>query len=115
MKTVVPILMLLLCASTVFAEVRTGTREVLLDNERVEVVRLTYPAGAESGMHSHEYPHRVVYVVKGGTLHMVPGDVEQPPQTVQVIAGQTAFVPAATHNVRNVGDTEVVLIETEIK
>ena len=102
-------------APSCFAEPPQVTREVLLDNDQVEVVRLTYPAGSESGMHTHEYPNRVVYVVKGGTLEMVSADSDQPPRTMPVADGQAGFVPAATHNVRNIGDTEVVLIETEIK
>lgn len=109
------ILVLLAWAPLCSAEPQFGTREVLLDNDRVEVVRLTYPAGTESGMHAHAHPNRVVYVVKGGTLEMVPSDSSQPPRTMQLTEGQAAFVQAATHNVRNVGDTEVVLIETEIK
>ncbi len=97
------------------AETVVGTREVLLDNEQVEVVRLTYPAGTESGMHSHRYPHRVAYVVKGGTLELVPEDPAKPPEVLTVPDGKVLFLPAATHNVRNIGTTEVVLVETEIK
>jgi mannose-6-phosphate isomerase-like protein (cupin superfamily) len=88
---------------------------VLLDNLAVEVVRLTYPAGTESGMHTHEHPNRVAYVVSGGALEMIPGDPEQPRQRLEVTDGQAIYLPATTHNVRNVGQTEVVLIETEIK
>ena len=49
-------------------------REVVLDNASVEVVRLTYPAGTESGMHTHIHPNRVVYFVKGGKLELVPAE-----------------------------------------
>lgn len=97
------------------AEDGGAAREVLLDNPTVQVVRLTYPAGSESGMHTHEYPHRVVYVVQGGTLEMVPEDAEAPRPRMEVTAGQAVFVPGGTHNVRNVGETEVVVVETEIK
>jgi mannose-6-phosphate isomerase-like protein (cupin superfamily) len=97
------------------ANATQGAREVLLDNSEVQVVRLTYPPGSESGMHGHEYPNRVIYVVRGGVLEMIPGNGAKPMQTVEVTDGQVAYVPAMTHNVRNVGDSEVVLIETEIK
>ena len=57
----------------------------------------------------------VAYVVTGGELEMVPGDPEQPRQRLEVTDGQAIYLPATTHNVRNVGETDVVIIETEIK
>jgi len=115
MKPITSLSILVLLSSPCLAEPSLGTREVLLDNPTVQVVRLTYAAGSESGVHTHEYPHRVTYVVKGGTLEMIPGDGDTPRQSVQVKGGQAIFLPATRHNVRNIGDTEIVLIETEIK
>lgn len=115
MKNAGVFIVLGLFSSLSLAEKMASTREVLLDNEQVEVVRLTYPAGTESGMHSHRYPHRVAYVVKGGTLELVPEDPAKPPEVLTVPDGKVLFLPAATHNIRNVGTTEVVLVETEIK
>lgn len=97
------------------ADAAQGTREVLLDNNDVEVVRLTYPAGAESGMHTHKYHHRVVYFVKGGTLLLEPEDKNQASKQLEVVDGQTLYLPATTHNVRNIGSTEVIIVETELK
>jgi len=115
MRNTVVCILLSLFSSCCLAEAATGTREVLLDNEQVEVVRLTYPAGTESGMHSHRYPNRVAYVVKGGTLELVPEDPAKRPEVLTVPDGKVLFLPAATHNVKNVGTTEVVLVETELK
>jgi mannose-6-phosphate isomerase-like protein (cupin superfamily) len=97
------------------ASAGSGTREVLLDNETVEVVRLTYPAGSESGMHSHQYPNRVAYFVRGGKVELVPGDLQESSKVLEVKDGESLFLPATTHNVKNVGDTEIIIIETEIK
>ncbi len=91
------------------------TRELLIDNATVEVVRLTYPAGSESGMHTHPHPHRVAYVIRGGVLELVPADGAGPSRSMEVTEGQAIFLPAATHNVRNIGQTEIVIVETEIK
>ena len=42
------ILMMLLASPSIsLADIKLGTREVVLNNEKVEVVRLTYPAGSE--------------------------------------------------------------------
>ena len=92
-----------------------GQREVLLDNDIVEVVRLTYPVGTESGIHTHTHPNRAVYFVKGGKLELVPEDTQKKSKVINVPDGKSLFLPATTHNVRNIGDTEVIIIETEIK
>ena len=98
-----------------FAQADIGTREVILDNESVQVVRLTYPVGTESGMHTHEFPHRAVYFVKGGRLSLIANDEAKTERIIEVKEGQALFLPATTHNVRNVGQTEIVIIETELK
>lgn len=112
-SAVLTLLPALLCNMAQAAEAGS-TREVLLDNDTVQVVHLIYPPGTESGMHTHPYPHRVVYVVKGGTLELIPGD-GSPPVRMSAEPGQVVFRPADWHNVRNAGNTEVELIETEIK
>jgi len=98
-----------------FAKDNLGKREVLLSNDKVEVVRLTYPPGTESGMHTHIYPNRTVYFVKGGTLELVSDNASQASKIIEAPAGQLLYLPAMTHNVKNIGDTEVILIENEIK
>lgn len=110
----IAIILLFFSASNIAGEVR-GKKEILLNNSDVEVVRLTYPAGAESGMHTHKHPNRVVYFVKGGKLSLIPKDKQQQAKIINVSDGKTIFLPATTHNVKNIGDTEIVIVETEIK
>ncbi len=98
-----------------FASDKQGKREVLLDNAAVEVVRLTYPAGAESGMHTHAHPNRVVYFVKGGMLELIPKNKQQKVKILNVADGKTLYLPSTTHNVKNIGKTEIIIVETEIK
>ena len=98
-----------------FAADLHGTKEMLLDNEQVQVVRLSYPPGAESGMHTHQFPNRVVYFVSGGKLELIPDDATIENLILEVKDGDTLFVPATTHNVKNIGSTKLVMIETEIK
>jgi mannose-6-phosphate isomerase-like protein (cupin superfamily) len=108
-------ILLALQASHGVADTKLGTREVLLENDTVEVVRLTYPVGSESGMHTHIHPSRAVYFVKGGRIELIPLDEQKPGIVIDAPDGKVLFVQATTHNVKNVGDTEVILIETEIK
>jgi quercetin dioxygenase-like cupin family protein len=88
---------------------------VLLDNDRVLMVRNTFPPGKSSGLHTHEYPQRTVYVVQGGRLLLQPADPAQPVRTIEVTTGSALMLPAQSHNIRNVGETTVILIETELK
>jgi mannose-6-phosphate isomerase-like protein (cupin superfamily) len=111
---IIPIILLVFSTSSIANE-KHGKKEVLLDNSSVEVVRLTYPVGAESGMHTHKHPNRVVYFVKGGILELIPEDKQSQSKVINVADGQTLFLPATTHNVKNIGHTEVIIVETELK
>ena len=93
----------------------SSANTLLLNNDHVEVVRLSYPPGTESGMHSHQHPHRVVYVEQGGILELVPADQTKESKTITLPTGAALFLPGTTHNVKNIGDTNVILVETEIK
>jgi mannose-6-phosphate isomerase-like protein (cupin superfamily) len=115
MKSIFVTILLFVCSTVSQANEKLGNREVLLDNSDVEVVRLTYPVGAESGMHTHIHPNRVVYFVKGGTLEIVPKDKMEKPKILDVPDGKTLFFPTTTHNIKNIGNTEIVIVETEIK
>ncbi|GAA3919609.1 hypothetical protein GCM10022277_13830 [Litoribacillus peritrichatus] len=97
------------------ADIVYGDKEVLINNDTVEVVRLTYPAGSQSGMHTHQYPHRVVYVAQGGVIELKPSQPDKSSKVLNLKTGQALYLPATTHNVINVGESEVVLVETEIK
>jgi len=115
MKPLVCFALLLTLSSPVFADPVLGTREVLLENDDVQVVRLTYPPGTESGMHSHQFPHRVVYFVKGGNLQLVPADPQAEPDVFMVGDGEAVYLPAVEHNVKNIGESEIVILEVEVK
>lgn len=95
------------------AQVTLGKKEILLDNDKVEVVRLVYPPNSESGMHSHEFASRTIYVVEGGELALISENSAS--KKVTLTAGQVLYMPSSTHNIKNIGNTKVVIIETELK
>ena len=106
----------LFLSSQLFAEAALlGTREVLLDNEKVEMVRLTYPPGTESGVHNHPYDHRALYVIEPGKLQLIPVAKSEPSRILDLEKGMALFLPGTTHNVRNIGESTIILLETEIK
>lgn len=96
-------------------QANSSTKEILIDNDKVEMARMVYPAGSESGIHTHAYPTRTVYFIKGGKLELIPANKSQETRVLEAVAGQTLYLPATTHNVRNIGTTEIIIIETEIK
>ena len=108
-------LILLVCTFSGFSQVQLASKQVLLDNQQVEVVRAVYPVGTESGMHTHHFANRVVYFVQGGQLELISGDATQKPTILIAEKGKTLFLPATTHNVKNIGHTQVIIVETEIK
>ena len=115
MKSIIYTIFLMIISTPVLTDPKPATSEVLLDNQAVQVIRLTYPAGTESGMHTHKFSNRVVYFVRGGTMELVPADGQGKSQVLKVADGEAVYMPAVTHNVKNIGDNEVVIVETEIK
>jgi mannose-6-phosphate isomerase-like protein (cupin superfamily) len=115
MKSIITILTLLCGSMPCLADVAYGSKEILLDNDTVEVVRLTYPVGTQSGMHKHIHPNRAVYFVKGGELTLMSADKNKENKVLTIPDGKTLFLPATTHNVVNSGNREIIIIETEIK
>jgi len=109
------LLFLLVLSTTTLTESKRGSREVILDNDKVQVVRLIYPSGTESGMHTHQFPNRTVYFIKGGKLELISDDKNKLSTILDVADGKILYLPATTHNVKNIGNTEVILIENEIK
>jgi mannose-6-phosphate isomerase-like protein (cupin superfamily) len=45
----------------------------------------------------------------------VPADAQADSDTLIVGDGEAVYLPAATHNVKNIGDDEIVILEVEIK
>ena len=108
------LLIVLSIVSTNILAQNAASKEVLLDNESVQMLRLTYPVGTESGFHTHIAPFRTVYVVQGGKLELIP-EGQTNGKLIEAKTGTAMYLPAATHNIRNAGETDIVLIETELK
>lgn len=86
-------------------------KKVLLDNEKVRVMEVVFPPGVATAWHSH--PDHSVYAATGGRIQIT--DKGKPAATIDVKAGTAMFLPAVTHMAKNVGNTTLKLIVTEIK
>ena len=75
----------------------------------IRILMADYKPGTVSAMHSH--PDLVLYVISGAKVEFTAKDGTK--QVMTLDKGMTAIVPADTHSVKNVGNTnaKVVLIE----
>ncbi len=83
-----------------------------MDNEQVHVFELRLQPDGASPLHTHDYA-RVVYVLQAGTLELAKPDGTA--KRKELTPGKVVWRPAETHTVTNVGDSEVRLVEIEVK
>ncbi len=82
-----------------------------IDNELVRVTRWTFAPGAETGHHRHDYDY-VICPVTDGRMRI---DDANGSRVAELTAGVSYFRSGgADHNVTNVGDGELVFVETEL-
>lgn len=84
---------------------------ILVENERVRVLRAHIPAGEKAPMHSH--PDHVVYVLKGGKAQLTypSGRVD----VMDLKTGGAVFMDAQSHEIVNVGETDLEMVVIELK
>ena len=89
-----------------------ATSTVQVDNERVRVTEWRFAPGEATGWHRHELDY-VVVPVQGGTLQLESGGGAD---EAELVAGRSYSRQAGIeHDVVNVGATEVVFVEVELK
>jgi quercetin dioxygenase-like cupin family protein len=91
-------------------EVAGDQYEVVLENDRVRVLRGRYAPGAKSAMHEH--PGSVVVTLTNGSLRVTAPDGEMADQFLQ--RGRVAWSGGA-HEIENIGSEELQVVIVEIK
>ena len=86
-------------------------KSVLLENERVRVIEVSFKPGESAPTHSH--PEHFVYVIAGGKLKIT--NSEGKVLDAELKNGDVLWLPAETHSAVNTGDTEIRLIVNELK
>ena len=91
----------------------TAKSRVVLENDRVRVKDVIFPAGAtRTGQHTHELAHVGVILTSGALVFTEDSKSE----TVKFAAGDVGFREAnATHDVGNPGRQDMRVIEVELK
>ena len=100
---------LFLVATGAYSQIPVG--KVTLKNERVQVVSILFKPGDITKVHSH--PDNVTYVLKGGKMEYI--EKGKKPQIINYKDGETIWMPAVTHIVKNVGTTNIKLLVVELK
>jgi quercetin dioxygenase-like cupin family protein len=84
----------------------------IVDNERVVMTEWRFPVGSETGWHRHALDYCIVY--RTAAKHTV--ETKDGVREVNLNAGESYFRNAGIeHNVINAGDSEILMIETELK
>lgn len=88
-----------------------GTTKVLLENDQVRVIQIETAPGGVTAWHSH--PNYILYALTDGKLEST--EKGKPATILNLKAGEALFMPAVTHMAKNVGNTTVKLVLTELK
>lgn len=86
-------------------------KKVLLENDRVRVMQVEITPGETVPWHHH--PDHTIYALTDGKMEIT--DKGKAPVTMDIKAGDALYIPSVTHMAKNLGDTTVNLIVTEIK
>ena len=84
--------------------------KTLNDTLGIRVLAINYKPGQSSAMHAH--PDAVLYVMDPATSEFTGKDGKK--TVMKLDKGMTAFIPADTHSVKNIGKTSVKAILVEV-
>src|SRR5262245_13467107 len=109
------VLVLLLCASALFAQTKSDppiTQKVVLDNQFVRVLDIRYPPGVSEAKHSHAAGVTIALSDYENETKSIPdGKITRRPTHF----GEIRWAEAVTHEARNTGSTEQRVIRIELK
>jgi len=86
-------------------------QKVLIENERVKVMEVTIPPGGKLPKHTH--PAYVAYPMNPARAKITFPDGST--RIVELVKGNAVYSEGATHEVENIGSTELFNLEIEIK
>ena len=85
--------------------------KLLLENDRVKVMEVRILPKEKMGMHTH--PPYIVYTIKGAKLKFTFPNGSS--REVETKNGEANFTNGITHAIENIGTTEMVSIDIELK
>jgi beta-alanine degradation protein BauB len=82
----------------------------VMENDRVRVLEVMFKPGDKAMMHQH--PDHVVHVLKGGKASLKSSGKKD---ILELQKGKTLFLEAQSHEVENIGKTDIDLLVIELK
>lgn len=92
-------------------EVDSTHYSVVLENDDVRVIRISYGPGETSVMHEH--PKSVVVALSDGSVSFALPDGTT--QAISWSAGEVMSIPAGAHQPTNTGEAPMEVIQIELK
>ncbi len=84
--------------------------KLIMENDRVRVLNVTFKPGYKAVMHHH--PDHVIYVLKGGKAKITS---EGKSDILDLKTSQAVFLKAQHHEAENIGDSTLELLVVELK
>ena len=91
-----------------FIEAAPRNTKVLVENDKVRVIRATFKKGDKVPMHAH--PDLVVVVLKSNGKIKLTGADGKTAET-ELKTGDAVFRPAVSHSHEHAGDSDAIVIE----
>ncbi len=85
--------------------------KLVMENERIRILQVTFEPGAKIAMHSH--PDHAGYVLEGGMLTIT--NAEGKTQEITAKVGDSFWIPAESHSAMNQGKTKISILVVELK
>ncbi|MEJ5964192.1 cupin domain-containing protein [Pedobacter immunditicola] len=86
-------------------------KKILLENDNIRVVELELAPQETVPWHSH--PDHFVYALTDGKLELT--DKGKPAVVTEIKAGEAIYIIATTHMAKNIGETPIKFIVTDLK
>jgi beta-alanine degradation protein BauB len=90
--------------------VASNVYKFLYENDKVRFLQVTFKPGEVAKMHHH--PDHVVYALAGGKMSLTSGGKTQ---EMEIKAGTVLFLNSQDHAAKNIGNTTLDLLVTELK
>jgi len=86
-------------------------KKVVLENDKVRIMQVEIAPGGIVPWHSH--PDHIAYALTDGKLEIT--DKGKSAEVAEVKAGEAMYLNATTHMAKNVGETDLKIVVTELK
>ena len=92
-------------------ETAANAYKFVMENESVRLLKVTLKPGEKAAMHHH--PDHVIYLINGGKAKLT--DFQGKTDVLELKTGDSAFMPAQSHQTENIGDSTLEILVIELK